>query len=139
MIGATVGAILATPVTPKPSSVGVLRVLQAVAIVVAIFTITEATHLTAVTRSNAHYAQWSAWWQILLVGCAVGAATQGARLTGGTLLVPALYFLTAIPEGPGLRTLAASACLPAIFKRSPPRSSLPADSPYGCARRQSKA
>ncbi len=109
VIGATIGAVLAAPITPKPAATGVLRTLQGIAILVTLFTITEATHLTAVTRSDVHYANWSAWWQLLLLGLAVGAVTQGARLTGGTLLVPALYFLTAAPDGAhGLRPLAAS-------------------------------
>lgn len=109
VIGATVGAIAAAPITPKPAATGLLRALQGIAIIVTLFTITEAMHLSAVTRSDVHYAHWSAWWQIMLLGLAAGAVTQGARLTGGTLLVPALYFLTAIPDGAhGLRPVTAS-------------------------------
>jgi uncharacterized membrane protein YfcA len=106
MIGSTIGAILAVRFTPKASATALLRGLQSIGVVVAIFTVTEAMHLSAVTRSNTHYAQLSAWWQILLLGLAVGALTQVTRLAAGTLLVPALYFLTAVPNGYlGLRPL----------------------------------
>lgn len=111
VIGATLGALAAAPMTPKPTAIGARRALQAVAIIAAIFTVTEAIHLTEVTRSNAHYAHWSAWWQLLLLGLVVGAITQAARLVGGALLVPALYFLTAIPDvaaASRLRSLTAS-------------------------------
>lgn len=101
-VGATVGAILAARVTPRPAASGLLRALQAIAILVAVFTVTEAAHLSSVTRSDVHYADWSAWWQIILVGAAVGALTQAARLTAGTLLVPAVYFLTGGPGGQSL-------------------------------------
>ena len=104
VIGATVGAIVAAPITPKPTATGLLRALQGIAILVTLFTITEAMHLSAVTRSDVHYAHWSAWWQLILLGLGVGAVTQCARLTGGTLLLPALYFLTSAPDGShGLR------------------------------------
>ena len=109
VIGATLGAIIAAPITPKPTATGLLRALQGIAILATLFTITEAMHLSPVTRSDVHYAHWSAWWQLVLLGLGVGAVTQGARLTGGTLLVPALYFLTAVPDGShGLRSLEAS-------------------------------
>jgi len=106
LIGSTIGAILTARFTPKPTATGLLRALQSVGVIVAIFTVTEALHLTAVTRSNTHYAQLSAWWQILLLGLAVGAVTQITRLAAGTLMIPALYFLTAVPNSVlGLRPL----------------------------------
>ena len=111
VIGATLGALAAAPVTPKPTATGVRRALHGIAILVALFTVTEATHLTAVTRTEAHLAQWSSWWQLLLLGLVAGALTQAARLTGGTLLVPALFFLTAVPDrisATGIRPLTAS-------------------------------
>jgi uncharacterized membrane protein YfcA len=111
VIGATLGAVIATPITVKAHATGARRALQAIAIIVAIFTITEAAHLSALTRSEAHYAHWIAWWQLLLLGLGVGAITQAARLTGGTLLVPALFFLTAVPDrlaATGLRPLTAA-------------------------------
>ena len=57
----------------------------------------DASH-RASPAPTSHYAHWSAWWQILLLGLVVGAVTQAARLAGGTLLVPALFFLTAMPD-----------------------------------------
>jgi uncharacterized membrane protein YfcA len=111
VIGATIGAIIAAPVTPPSHAIGARRALQAIAIVVAIFTITESAHLTALTRSETHYAHWSAWWQLLLLAIVGGAVTQAARLTGGTLLVPSLFFLTAVPDriaATGLRPLTAA-------------------------------
>lgn len=96
-LGATLGALIAAPFTPKANRVGLRRVLQAAGIVVALFTITEATHLSAFRAT--HYASWSAWWQLLLLGIAVGGGTQASRLAGGTLLLPALFFLTALPHG----------------------------------------
>lgn len=111
VIGATIGAIAAAPITPRPTATGLLRTLQSIGVVAAIFTVTEATHITAVTRSNSHYALFSAWWQLVLLGFAIGGITQAARLTGGTLVVPALFFLTAVPDASavnGLRPLTAS-------------------------------
>jgi uncharacterized membrane protein YfcA len=106
LIGSTLGAILAARFTPKATATGLLRALQSIGVVVAIFTVTEAMHLTAVTRSNTHYAQLSSWWQIILLGVGVGAVTQITRLAAGTLMVPALYFLTAVPNTVlGLRPL----------------------------------
>ncbi|HLJ54756.1 MAG TPA: TSUP family transporter [Chthonomonadaceae bacterium] len=107
-IGATIGAILAAPLTPKPTATGLLRALQGIAIAATLFTGTEALHLTAITRSTVHYALWSSWWQLVLLALAVGAITQAARLTAGTLLVPALFFLTAVPDVGGVRPLEAS-------------------------------
>jgi uncharacterized membrane protein YfcA len=108
VIGGTVGALAAAPMTPRPTSTAVLRALQAIAIVVGVFTATEAAHISPLTRSDVHYAHWSAWWQILLLGIAVGAVTQIARLAVGTLLVPALFFFTALPQPLGQRPITAA-------------------------------
>ena len=109
VIGATIGAVSASPITPKPTATGLLRTLQAIAVIVSIFTITEATHLSTVAVNHSHYALFTALWQLLLLGIAAGAITQAGRLTGGVLLVPTLFFLTAMPDAVhGLRPLTAS-------------------------------
>ena len=111
VIGATIGAVAAAPLSPKPAAIGARRALQAIAILAAIFTVTEATHMSALTRSQSHYAHWDAWWQLVSLGLVVGAITQAARLTGGTLLMPALFFLTAMPDrlsATGVRPITAS-------------------------------
>lgn len=92
--GATVGALAAIPLTPGPTRVGQKRLLHSIGVLFATFVIIQATHISALTRGSSHFAHWDSWWQLLLLGVAAGGMTQYMGLSGGVLLVPALYFLS---------------------------------------------
>jgi uncharacterized protein len=92
MLSATVGAIIASPLSPKPERQAQRQFLQSVGILVTFFTLTQAMRISDLNPLTP-FAAWNTLWQIGLIGLGVGAVTQATGLAGGTLLIPALTLL----------------------------------------------
>lgn len=93
VIAATVGAILAAPLSVKPGMVGQRRLFQSVGVLITLFTIVHTTRLTA--WDVPHFAVWNSGLALVGLGFVIGALTQVMGLASGTLLIPALTFLAA--------------------------------------------
>lgn len=96
MLAATIGAVLAAPLSPKPEMQSRRQFLQSIGIAITLFTLIQAVRIDALNpvppRQN-----WNELWQIGLIGIGVGALTQATGLIGGILLIPALTFLVGFP------------------------------------------
>jgi uncharacterized membrane protein YfcA len=92
-IGATVGALMALPLAPKPAQLARRRLMQSLGVLLCLFVVIQAGHLSRLTQDSLHYAHWNSWWALLILGTAVGILTQVTGLAGGVIMVPALYFL----------------------------------------------
>jgi uncharacterized membrane protein YfcA len=92
MLCATVGAVIASPLSPRPEMQARRQFLQTIGIFVTFLTLTQAMRISELNPLTP-FASWNMLWQIGLLGLGVGAVTQATGLAGGTLLVPVLTFL----------------------------------------------
>lgn len=92
MFSATVGAIFASPFSPKPEMQIRRQFMQTLGIAVTLFTLMQAIRIDAFNPLPPHQG-WNALWQVGLIGLTAGALTQATGLAGGVLLIPALVFL----------------------------------------------
>ena len=125
-IGATAGAFLFSRLTPNPEDVNRRRLMQTLGLFIAIFVGREAGFMDRLNENQIHFALYSQWWQIALVGAAAGALTQTMGVVSGLILFPALLMFTGIVDHGTLRGLnpyeAISICLFVVLLAS----SLPA-------------
>jgi|SRR5579871_4628230 len=117
-LGATIGAIFTAGLAPKPHQVGRRRIFQTMGVGLGILVISEARlHLAAGT---AHIALWHnmphlAWLALLAMGIVVGGLTQVMGLSGGVLMVPALFFLGGYTAGQAATLSLLVVCLAALL------------------------
>jgi len=92
-VGLTLGALIGAGFTVKTENLNTRRIFQVAGVGLMIWTAAQATRISLLNPSMA-LAQWNGIGQILGIGIVVGALTQISRLLSGTLLLPALYFLS---------------------------------------------
>jgi uncharacterized membrane protein YfcA len=89
-LGATIGALLAAPLAQDRAPRGRRQLFQFVGILVTLFVILQTTRQSWLNAT--HFTAWNVWWQLALLGLAVGALTQALGLASGILMVPALIY-----------------------------------------------
>ncbi len=97
-VGATVGAIAFRQFAPKPEDVNRRRLMQTLGLFLAIFVGRQIPLLSKLTESSIHFALYDQWWQLALIGVAVGAITQISGLVSGAVIFPAIWMLTGVTE-----------------------------------------
>ncbi|MCS6777228.1 MAG: sulfite exporter TauE/SafE family protein [Chloroherpetonaceae bacterium] len=95
MLCATLGAMLAAPLAPRPDMLARRQLLQTIGMGVALFTLLQALRISALHPSIA-LAQWDQLWQLGLIGLATGTLTQAMGLASGILMVPGVYFVSGL-------------------------------------------
>ncbi len=102
-VGATVGVIAFSQFAPKLQDVNRRRLMQTLGLFLAIFVGRQIPLQSKLTESSIHFALFDQWWQIVLIGVAVGAVTQTSGLVSGVVMFPAIWMLTGVEERGVLR------------------------------------
>jgi len=89
-VSATVGAMLARPLTPSGTLFRWKQTFQTIGVGIGLYVLIEVSHRTIL---NAHIPGLAGWGKVLLIGLGTGALTQFLGLASGVLLVPVLYYL----------------------------------------------
>lgn len=96
LIGAVLGAIVAAPLAIKFRGQNWRRMSATIGIALMLAVIVQASHTGGLFTGRPNIAEWHTPGLLLLLGVMSGAATQVLGFTGGTLLVPALYFFSGL-------------------------------------------
>jgi uncharacterized membrane protein YfcA len=107
-LGAVLGAILTAPIAKKLQGNVWRRTFQTLGIAITMAVVVQVSHSSGLFMGRPNLQEWHSPPWMLLIGLVVGTATTIMGLTSGTLLVPALYFLS------GLRAAHSNYAAPAV-------------------------
>lgn len=105
VIGATIGATLTLKLSPSTDNLVRRRFFHTLISLMMLFVFYEGIRFSPQNAIKSHYAQFSVWWEILLIGGVTGALTRIMGAAGGVFMVPALFFLTAVPSADSVSNL----------------------------------